>query len=398
MTRAAWCAAAAGVLLAALTPTSASGAAAGDLAATPESQYVSPEASANVINGELASVKDYPHVILGTREGGPRPQGASCTGNVVAPRKVLIAAHCADASGQKRFLYGLDNFKDPTGGFWAEVVEYKKHPNFTDFQQGYDVAVVTLDRDVPAPAGYKYPRIAGSGDTDLVTIGTNALFVGYGRVEVDENYSSELRKTTLPVVDGSGCRSFLPSFSNTHHLCTGYADGRTGICQGDSGGGLIVNGVLVGVASFVRVGCNSYSGFAKLPGILGDWAIKEVGQAPPPSCAPASNGDDVSIPDAGAAVTSTITISGCDGAASGAASVAVRIQHPWRGDLVIDLVAPDGSVYSLKRASAGDGGNNVDATYSVNLSGETANGAWKLRAQDVYRYDIGYLDTWTLTV
>jgi hypothetical protein len=317
---------------------------------------------------------------------------------VVAPRKVLIAAHCADAAGEKRFLYGLDNYSDDTGGFWAEVVTYKKHPNYTDFTTGWDVAVVTLDRDVPVPTGYRYPRIAGSGDTDLVRVGTNGLFVGYGRVEVDENYSSELRKTTLPVVDGSGCRSYMPSFDDRYHLCTGYADGRTGICQGDSGGGLLVSGVLVGVASFVRIGCNSYSGFGKLTGPMGDWAIQEVGQTPPPTCPAVSNGTDVSIPDKGSAVTSEVTVSGCDGNASATSTVEVHIKHSWRGDLVIDLVAPDGSVYSLKKSSPGDGATNLDATYSVDLSGEAANGTWKARVQDVYSYDTGYLDTWTLTV
>ncbi|MGH3714396.1 MAG: trypsin-like serine protease [Micromonosporaceae bacterium] len=401
MRRARWCVLAVTGLVAALTPAGI-GLAAGDDTvdyATPESQYVSPEASTSVIGGELASVKDYPHVILGTREGGPRPQGASCTGSVVAPRKVLIAAHCHDASGKKRFLYGLDNFSDDTGGFWAEVVEYKKHPNFTDFSTGYDVAVVTLDRDVPVPTGYKYPRIAGSNDTGLIPVGTNTLFVGYGRVEVDENYSSELRKTTLPVVAGSGCKAFMPSFSDTHHLCTGYQDGRTGICQGDSGGGLMVNGVLVGVASFVRVGCNSYSGFAKLPGILGDWAIKEVGTTPPPpACAPASSDTDVSIPDKGAAVTSEVTVSGCTGSGGAGSKVEVHVKHTWRGDLVVDLIAPDGSVYSLKKASAGDGAVNLDATYTADLSSETANGTWKLRVQDVYSYDTGFIDSWTLTL
>lgn len=49
-------------------------------------------------------------------------------------------------------------------------------------------------------------------------------------------------------------------------------------------------------------------------------------------------------------------------------------------------------------ASCTDSAANVQATYTVNLSGEAAAGAWSLRAQDVYKEDTGYLDTWTLTV
>lgn len=118
----------------------------------------------------------------------------------------------------------------------------------------------------------------------------------------------------------------------------------------------------------------------------------------PPSCPPVSNGTDVAIPDEGAAVTSDATFSGCSRNASATSTVEVHIRHTWRGDLVIDLIAPDGSVYPLKTAQITDMTPNVDATYRVDLSTEAANGAWKLRVRDAYRYDTGYLDTWTLTV
>ncbi len=271
----------AGLLAAAMTGTPAE-AAQGAGAATPTSQ--TPGAGVTVINGSPARVADFPYVILGTRQGGPRPQGASCTGSVVAPRKILIAAHCKFADGQKRFLYGLDNFANPANGTWVEVAEYKEHPNFqapNGWQNGWDVAVVTVDRDIPVPAGYTYPRVAGSADSALTSVGRNTHFVGYGRVAADENTSSSLYQTDLPIVEGNGCRSFLPTFNPEYMFCSGFADGRTGICQGDSGGGTIVDGVIVGVASFVRVGCNSYSGFARLTNTMGDWVNQELGGTPP---------------------------------------------------------------------------------------------------------------------
>ena len=72
-----------------------------------------------------------------------------------------------------------------------------------------------------------------------------------------------------------------------------------------------------------------------------------------PTCAKQTNGDDVAIPDAGSAVTSSVTVSGCDGNGSANASVEVSIRHPYRGDLVIDLIAPDGTAYRLKNSDAG---------------------------------------------
>jgi subtilisin-like proprotein convertase family protein len=104
------------------------------------------------------------------------------------------------------------------------------------------------------------------------------------------------------------------------------------------------------------------------------------------------------VPDAGPAVTSPITIAGCARAASSTSTVEAHIVHTYRGDLVIDLVAPDGSTYALKASSGSDGADNVDATYTRNLSGEAANGTWRLRVQDVFSQDAGYINSWTLTV
>jgi subtilisin family serine protease len=118
---------------------------------------------------------------------------------------------------------------------------------------------------------------------------------------------------------------------------------------------------------------------------------------PPPAGCSGTNGTDVQIPDAGPAVTSSIAISGCARNASASAKVEVHIKHTYRGDLRIDLVAPDGSSYRLKTESY-DSAANVDTTYTVNLSSEAANGTWKLKVQDMYAIDSGNIDSWTLTV
>jgi hypothetical protein len=113
----------------------------------------------------------------------------------------------------------------------------------------------------------------------------------------------------------------------------------------------------------------------------------------------ATNGTDVSIPDAGSPVTSAVTISGCaHTAASSSSAIAVTIVHPFRGDLSIYLYAPDGTYYILKSASSSDSAANVITTYTANLSSETSNGTWTLSVKDNYSGDTGYINTWTLTV
>jgi Zn-dependent metalloprotease len=109
------------------------------------------------------------------------------------------------------------------------------------------------------------------------------------------------------------------------------------------------------------------------------------------------NTADVSIPDNGAAVTSSITVSGRTGNAPSGLQVAVDIVHTWRGDLVVDLVAPDGTAYRLKSFSSSDSADNVQATYTVDASSEVANGTWALRVQDQAAQDTGYINAWSLT-
>ncbi|GCB45172.1 S8 family serine peptidase [Streptomyces sp. NL15-2K] len=105
----------------------------------------------------------------------------------------------------------------------------------------------------------------------------------------------------------------------------------------------------------------------------------------------------VSIPDNGSAVESSIAVSGRSGSAPSALQVGVDITHTYRGDLVIDLVAPDGTAYRLKAASSSDSADNVSTTYTVNASSETANGTWKLRVQDTAAQDTGRINGWKLT-
>jgi subtilisin-like proprotein convertase family protein len=115
--------------------------------------------------------------------------------------------------------------------------------------------------------------------------------------------------------------------------------------------------------------------------------------AGPPGCTQ-TNGSDIPIKDDGT-VTSVVSVTGCDAAPSTTARVAVAIRHTYVGDLYVDLVAPSGTAYRL-HGGTGGGADNIDTTYPVDLSGETAGGPWRLRVRDTQAGDGGYIDSWTL--
>ncbi len=119
------------------------------------------------------------------------------------------------------------------------------------------------------------------------------------------------------------------------------------------------------------------------------------GTTPPPVGTTYSNTADYTISD-NATVDSPITISGRSGNASSTTQVAVNIIHTYKGDLRVDVVAPDGSIYNVHNRSGGST-DNIIATFTVNLSSEVANGTWKLRVNDNAGGDVGRIDSWSMT-
>ncbi|QQQ03550.1 M4 family metallopeptidase [Lysobacter enzymogenes] len=108
-----------------------------------------------------------------------------------------------------------------------------------------------------------------------------------------------------------------------------------------------------------------------------------------------TNDADYAIND-NATVDSPITVSGRTGNAPTNAQVTVNIIHTYRGDLKVDLVAPDGSLYNISNRSGGSA-DNVTGTFTFNLSSEPLNGVWKLRVNDNANADTGRIDKWSIT-
>ncbi|MDR2870946.1 MAG: proprotein convertase P-domain-containing protein [Xanthomonadaceae bacterium] len=94
-------------------------------------------------------------------------------------------------------------------------------------------------------------------------------------------------------------------------------------------------------------------------------------------------------------VESPITVSGRSGNAPTNAVVSVNITHTWRGDLVVDLVAPNGTTTNLHNRTGGSA-QDIVATYTLNLSGKPLNGTWKLRVTDAATGDTGYIRSWSV--
>jgi serine protease len=129
---------------------------------------------------------------------------------------------------------------------------------------------------------------------------------------------------------------------------------------------------------------------------LADATATLGGGTQPPTDPVFTNATDVNIPD-NTTVTSSIAVTGLSGNAPSDLKIAVDIKHTYRGDLKIEIVAPNGGSAVLKNYSTSDSADNVLTTYTVDASGVAASGTWKLRVTDAYSGDTGYIDSWSLT-
>ncbi|MEH6420649.1 M20/M25/M40 family metallo-hydrolase [Pseudomonas sp. CGJS7] len=141
--------------------------------------------------------------------------------------------------------------------------------------------------------------------------------------------------------------------------------------------------------------------FAKLGlaflGELGKTSGTATGPGPGPGTGAQtySNGADYAIKD-NATVDSPISVSGRSGNASATTRVSVNIQHTYKGELKVDLVAPDGSLHKIHDRTGGSA-DHVVGDFVFDLSGKGLNGTWKLRVNDNGNGDVGKIDSWSIT-
>jgi secreted trypsin-like serine protease len=345
------------------------------------------DVSPTVVGGTPAAQGEFPFMAS---------LSMGCGGALYSKQIILTAAHCVDGTGNNTSItatLGKVNKTDPAAIKVKSTYVYQA-PGYNG--TGKDWALIKLATPVDLPT----MPIATTTDYNSGTF----TVAGWGLTTEGGSVSNVLRKATVPFVTDASCKVSYPTLVPNEEICAGLAQGGIDTCNGDSGGPMFRKDaadawIEVGIVSWGE-GCarpnkpgvyTEVSTFAKA---IAD-AAASLGSGPPdPGTCSGTNGTDVAIPDL-STVESTITIAGCTGNASATSSAEVHIVHTYRGDLVVTLVAPDGSTYNLSNRSGG-GTDNIDQVFTVNLSSEARNGAWKLRVQDAAAADTGRIDTWTL--
>ncbi|MEU9571430.1 trypsin-like serine protease [Streptomyces massasporeus] len=209
--------------------------------------------------------------------------GFFCGGAVVAPTKILTAAHCVKGYNWKAngaVVTGTsqlpsDNGTDLHGGTATAVWRQWNHPSYNATTIDNDIALLTLDTAVKATP----IRMTTSGDTASYQAGVSAKVYGWGRTSsTSDDISETLKTATLPMQSDTTCSgAYGTDFVKGHMVCagkpaTGSDAGTVSACNGDSGGPLVVNNRIVGVVSWGVTDCvakGAYSVFSKVSTYVG---------------------------------------------------------------------------------------------------------------------------------
>ena len=212
----------------------------------------------SILNGQDTS--EYPAVVM-LMQGGQ----VFCTGTVIAPRKVLTAAHCADSQSVADQI-GI-GASDAAIEQTVPVEKSTPHPSYDSQTLAFDVAVLTLGEDAPVAP------VALNTSMDDSWVGRQIRLVGYG---VNDG-AAQTGSGTKRMVDIE-----IGEVTATHML---YTDtGGKSACNGDSGGPALLddngNLTVVAVASYVNMqGCTGGGGHYRVDALL-DWIQTEAALDP----------------------------------------------------------------------------------------------------------------------
>ncbi|KAL3674680.1 hypothetical protein V7S43_000620 [Phytophthora oleae] len=196
-----------------------------------------------IYGGSEADVDQYPFIASLRFD----PAGKTfCGGMLVASQFILTAGHCIKTNKGQIYASLGSEFGSGAGSGSAElikVVEGFRHPLYNNDKHLYDVGLLKLEK----PSSQKTAPLCAADGSDN-KVGTMATALGWGLTE-DRKGSFTLQEVNVGIISNAECNKKYGNRITEGMVCAGNGNGKDS-CNGDSGGPLLANGVLVGLVSW----------------------------------------------------------------------------------------------------------------------------------------------------
>ncbi|XP_018580076.1 trypsin-like [Anoplophora glabripennis] len=239
----------------------------------PQSDSLDLDVDTRIVGGEATSIENHPYMVSVQRNDRHH-----CGGSIIASTWVVSAAHC--------FLREVEAYSIRAGSSWrnegGQVIPARKiilHELYLRQTLDYDIALVQLvkpitirgARAITLPPPDNNPPIPGS----------MGVVTGWGLLWSGGPLADRLKIVSVPVVTMEICRSrYGQTVITERKFCAGYwLVGGKDSCTSDSGGPLVIDGVLTGIVSWGPATCALPDGpgvYASVPS-LRNWIKRNSG-------------------------------------------------------------------------------------------------------------------------
>ncbi|RAL06823.1 serine protease [Aspergillus homomorphus CBS 101889] len=199
-----------------------------------------------IVGGSKVSIEDYPYQIA-LLYGGYR----NCGGSIISRNHVVTAAHCVSSARASELNIRANSSLCDSGGTVVNISSITIHPNYYAPRLDNDIAILTLAESLTYGPGIQPVGLPEPG-SNLISNGREAVVSCWGSISEGGASSPKLRAVNVSVVSMEECRA---DYRGLGHItdsmfCAGAIDSGKSACNGDSGGPVVADKILIGIVSW----------------------------------------------------------------------------------------------------------------------------------------------------
>ncbi|XP_046961235.1 trypsin CFT-1-like [Vanessa cardui] len=214
-----------------------------------------------ILGGTVTTIQNYPFaavVLRNTNQGYTQ----ACGGVILNNRSVLSVGHCFYGTSPNVWRIRVGSSFASSGGSTHNVGSLILHPQYTTMLEN-DIGIFRVSSSFSLGGNVQPGRFAGANYN--VADNQAVWTVGWGATSYGGSKSEQLRHVQIFTVNQTVCRRNYNIISVTipnNQMCAGILDqGGRDPCEGDYGGPLLHNGVVVGISTFgTACGIRGYPG------------------------------------------------------------------------------------------------------------------------------------------